>query len=295
MEPWAEELWEALGIAMEKAIDELLRDNTSSSGTVFHCNLMTSKTAGKPFYEMVLSCPSFDHQAGDTVSIPFQKSELLSRTESDYVLNSGCCLAIFTDTKKVKAELHIWLFIAYTSTLEIMFDHMLDIRAVSKKSLMGSLLEDTRGDVDIRKLAMFSSNEGGQEYMTKIGDSQITLMESLAIVHSCVPLVLKEHLPRLNLCPYSLSSSTMATPSIQVTKSRPGLASTWMSKLQPRTMDKLLRDNEKVLFNYNSKGLQTLLVRSSYLVLALSICSACATCISGVFYRLVLVDVCMSC
>ena len=260
MEPWAEELWEALGIAMEKAIDELLRDNTSSSGTVFHCNLMTSKTAGKPFYEMVLSCPSFDHQAGDTVSIPFQKSELLSRTESDYVLNSGCCLAIFTDTKKVKAELHIWLFIAYTSTLEIMFDHMLDIRAVSKKSLMGSLLEDTRGDVDIRK---FSSNEGGQEYMTKIGDSQITLMESLAIVHSCVPLVLKEHLPRLNLCPYSLSSSSMATPSIQVTKSRPGLASTWMSKLQPRTMDKLLRDNEKVLFNYNSKGLQILLVRSS--------------------------------
>merc|ERR1711892_840424 len=87
--------------------------------------------------------------------------------------------------------------------------------------------------------------EGGQEYMTKVRDSQMTLLELLALFPSCVPPVtaLLEHLPRLNPRPYSLSSSPLATPCTiswvftLVTQPRPGLATTWMSNLQP--MDKV--------------------------------------------------------
>jgi len=216
------------------------------SAKVLHCNLMTSKTAVKLYYEVLLECPSFEHQAGDTVSIICNNTEeelkqLCSRLELDDVWDKECNLAISSTTQKAKAKLPAWL--PTTATLEMLFKHHLDIRAVPKKPLLRSLVEHTMVDEDKRKLTILCSKEGGQEYMTKVRDSQMTLLELLAMIPSCMPpvTVLLEHLPRLNPRPYSLSSSPLATPNTiswvftLVTDPRPGLATTWMSNLQAMT------------------------------------------------------------
>jgi len=224
------------------------------AGTVQRCSLLTSTDAAKLCYQVLLSCPAFEHQAGDTISVICNNTEqeiqqLSCRLELEDVWQRECCLAISANTKKAKAKLPVWL--PSTSSLEILFREHLDIRAVVKKPLLRCLLEHTRGEEDRGKLAILCSKEGGQEYLSQIRDKQVTLLELLSMFPSCVPPVtlLLEHLPRLNPRPYSLSSSPLATPTTiswvftLVTTPRPGLATTWMSNLkdsskmiiQPRT------------------------------------------------------------
>jgi len=216
------------------------------SAQVLHCKLITSNMAVKLYYEVVLSCPAFDHMAGDTVSIVCENTEeevndLCSRLQLGKVWGQECILSISPDTKKPKAKLPTWL--PTTTSLEMVFKHFLDIRAVPKKPLLRSLLEHTNGEEDKKKLAILCSKEGSQEYMAKVRDSQMTLMELLAFVPSCNPPVtlLLEQVPRLNPRPYSLSSSPLATPDTiswvftLVKDPRPGLATTWLSKLQAQS------------------------------------------------------------
>ena len=138
--------------------------------------------------------------------------QLCSRLELLNVWDNECNLAISSTTQKAKVKLPVWL--PTSSTLEMLFKHHLDIRAVPKKPLLRSLVEHTIVEEDKRKLAMLCSKEGGQEYMTKVRDSQMTLLELLAMIPSCMPpvTVLLEHLPRLNPRPYSLSSSPWPPP-----------------------------------------------------------------------------------
>jgi len=224
------------------------------TGTVQECRLLTSSSAPKLCYEVVLSCPNFYHQAGDTISVICHNTDeemrqLSSRLKLEDVWQVECTLAISPTTQKAKAKLPAWL--PATSSLEVLFRDHLDIRAVPKKPLLRSLLEYTKEEGDKRKLSLLCSKEGGQEYMSKIRDSQVTLLELLEMFPSCTPPInlLLEHLPRLNPRPYSLSSSPLATPNTiswvftLVTLPRCGLATTWMSNLktmsnltiQPRT------------------------------------------------------------
>jgi len=170
--------------------------------------------------------------------------QLCSRLGLGEVWSKECHLAIARDTKKAKAKLPAWL--PTTSSLETMFKHHLDIRAVPKKPLLRCLVEYTKEEEDISRLSLLCSKEGGQEYMSRVRDSQMTLLELLDLFPSCVPpvTVLLEQLPRLIPRPYSLSSSPLATPDTiswvftLVTNPRPGLATTWLTKLQ--TNDEVL-------------------------------------------------------
>jgi len=217
------------------------------SAEVLHCNLLTSNSAVKLYYEMKLSCPVFDHKAGDTVSIICHNREeelqqLCSRLKLGEVWSQECLLSISPDTKKPNAKLPAWLPSAPTS-LDIVFKYILDIRAVPKKPLIRTLLEHTTEEEDRSKLSLLCSKEGAQEYMVKVRDSQMTLLDLLAMVPSCLPPVtlLLEQVPRLNPRPYSLSSSPLATPDTiswvftLVTEPRPGLATDWMSQLKAKS------------------------------------------------------------
>ena len=79
---------------------------------------------------------------------------------------SGTMSATST-TQKAKVKLPVWL--PTSSTLEMLFKHHLDIRAVLKKPLLRSFVEHTTVEEDKRKLVMLCSKEGGQEYMTRLG------------------------------------------------------------------------------------------------------------------------------
>jgi len=224
------------------------------TGTVQQCNLLTSDSAPKLCYEVLLSCPYFDHLAGDTISVicpnpDTELKQLSDRLKLEDVWQVECNVSISPTTQKAKAKLPAWL--PTTSSLEVLFRDHLDIRAVPKKPLLRNLLEYTNGEEDRKTLSKLCSKEGGQEYMSEIRDKQITLLQLLELFPSCAPPVtmLLEHLPRLNPRPYSLSSSPLATPNTiswvftLVTMPRPGLATTWMSSLkanskvtiQPRT------------------------------------------------------------
>jgi len=213
------------------------------TGTVQQCTLLTSNSAPKLCYELLLSCPYFDHQAGDTVSVVCpnpdnELKQLSTRLGLEDVWQVECQLSISPTTQKAKAKLPAWL--PTTSSLEVLFRDHLDIRAVPKKPLLRNLLEYTRGEEDRRRLSQLCSKEGGEEYMSEIRDKQVTLLQLLDLFPSSAPPVtlLLEHLPRLNPRPYSLSSSPLATPNTiswvftLVTMPRPGLATTWMSSLQ---------------------------------------------------------------
>jgi sulfite reductase alpha subunit-like flavoprotein len=121
--------------------------------------------------------------------------QLCSRLEMDNVWVEECSLAISSTKQKAKANLPVWLPII--STLEMLFKHHQDIRVVLKKPLLRSLVEHTTVEEDKRKVAMLCSKEGGQEYRTKVRDFQMTLLELLAMIPSCMPpeIVLLEHLP----------------------------------------------------------------------------------------------------
>ena len=79
---------------------------------------------------------------------------------------SGTMSATST-TQKAKVKLPVWL--PTTSILKMLFKHNRDIRAVLKKPLLRSLVEHTTVEEDKRKLVMFCSKDGGQEYMTRLG------------------------------------------------------------------------------------------------------------------------------
>jgi len=212
------------------------------------CERLTTSDAVKHYYSIHLECPEFTHMPGDTVSIVCTNTDqdldmLKERLKLEVDWDKECTLCIAADTRKPKARLPEWLPVS--SSLKIIFQHHLDIRAVPKKPLIRGLVEYTQAEKDRDFLSLLCSKEGSSEYMTKVRNAQMTLLELLDLVPSCIPppTLLIEQLPRLLARPYSLSSSPLATPGqiswlfTLVTEPRPGLATSFLSKLAP--MDKL--------------------------------------------------------
>jgi len=111
----------------------------------------------------------------------------------------------------------------------------------SKKTVCACTLEHTTSDEDRDLLSQFCSKEGAKAYAERVTEKKMTLLELLDLVPTCKPpaTVLLEHLPRLLPRPYSISSSIMETPGqiswlfTKVTEPKPGVATTWMSGLNP--------------------------------------------------------------
>ena len=225
----------------------LLPPLPSSAGPLLPANLvhskrLTSDQAPKQYYEAEVSVEEdFEYRAGDTVAVvcpnPDQEvQELCRRLQLSEKWHLPCQVSVDPNTKKKKATLPAWLPIK--ASLDILFRHHLDIRAVPKKPLVRSLVEHANEEEDRSLLARLSSREGAAEYLTTVREAQLSLMDLLALVPSCLPPVslLIEHLPRLLPRPYSLSSSpdnssqgNLSFVFTLVDNPRPGLATSWLA------------------------------------------------------------------
>lgn len=216
--------------------------------TLVHSKRLTSDQAPKHYYEAELSVQEeFEYRAGDTVAVvcpnPDQEiQEFCRRLQLSEQWHLPCQVSIDPNTKKKKATLPAWLPIK--ASLDILFRHHLDIRAVPKKSLVRSLVEHTSEEEDQSLLARLSSREGAAEYLATVREAQLSLMDLLALVPSCIPPVslLIEHLPRLLPRPYSLSSSpddssqgNLSFVFTLVDNPRPGLATSWLASASPNS------------------------------------------------------------
>ena len=216
--------------------------------TLVNCTRLTKDQAPKHYYEAVLAVEgSFDYRAGDTVAVvcPNQEQELqklCQRMQLSDKWHLPCQLSLDPDTRKKKASLPAWL--PTTASLDLLFRHHLDIRAVPKKPLVRSLVDYTNAEEDRSLLARLSSREGAAEYLATVREAQLSLLDLLALVPSCLPPVslLIEHLPRLLPRPYSLSSSPDSSTQghlsfvfTLVDNPRPGLATSFLASASPNS------------------------------------------------------------
>ena len=221
--------------------------------TLSSCRRLTSPLAVKHYYEAVLEVEGVEYQAGDTVAIVCPNPEeevaaLGARLGMAAVWRAACSLSILPGTTKKRAVLAAWL--PTETTLHTLFTHHLDLRAVPKKTLVRALVEHTAEPGERGELARLCSKEGAAEYLARVREAQLSLMDLLAMAPSCRPpvTILLEHLPRLLPRPYSLSSSPLTSPHrlsfvfTQVTSPRPGLATTWLAT-SPPTVPLYLRTN----------------------------------------------------
>ena len=216
--------------------------------TLVRSKRLTSEQAPKHYFEAELSVQEdFEYRAGDTVAVvcpnPHQEVEdLCRRLQLEEKWNLPCQLSLDPNTKKKKASLPSWL--PTQASLDIIFRHHLDFRSVPKKPLVRSLVDHTNEDEDRSLLARLSSREGAAEYLSSVREAQLSLMDLLALVPSCLPPVslLIEHLPRLLPRPYSISSSpqnscrgNLSFVFTLVDNPRPGLATSWLASASPNS------------------------------------------------------------
>ena len=216
--------------------------------TLVRSKRLTSEQAPKHYFEAELSVQEdFEYRAGDTVAVvcpnPHQEVEdLCRRLQLEEKWNLPCQLSLDPNTKKKKASLPPWL--PTQASLDIIFRHHLDFRSVPKKPLVRSLVDHANEDEDRSLLARLSSREGAAEYLSSVREAQLSLMDLLALVPSCLPPVslLIEHLPRLLPRPYSISSSpqnscrgNLSFVFTLVDNPRPGLATSWLASASPNS------------------------------------------------------------
>ena len=216
--------------------------------TLVRSKRLTSDQAPKHYYQAELSVQEdFEYRAGDTVAVvcpnPHQEVEdLCRRLQLEEKWNLPCQLSLDPNTKKKKASLPPWL--PTQASLDIIFRHHLDFRSVPKKPLVRSLVDHANEDEDRSLLARLSSREGAAEYLSSVREAQLSLMDLLALVPSCLPPVslLIEHLPRLLPRPYSISSSpqnscrgNLSFVFTLVDNPRPGLATSWLASASPNS------------------------------------------------------------
>ena len=215
-------------------------------GEVVECNLLSKTSPGrevKEYYNLILSCDDTKYNVGDTVGIlchnnteDVEKLRNILREEDRW--NKSCMLSIRADTAKAKAKLPPHLP-SNKTTLQYLFTSVVDIRTVPKKLFVRALVEFTEDQKEKSYLSLLCSKEGAKTFSETVTEGRMSILELLDKVPSCHPPVtlLLEHLPRLLPRPYSISSSMLDSPGkiswlfTKVTSPKPGLATTWMSRL----------------------------------------------------------------
>ena len=216
--------------------------------TVISSQLVSSpdpERSVKDYYQLVLSS-DLQYEVGDTVGVLGlnleEEVEVIRAAVSDddrQSWSSPCTVSLSTEAP-AKAKLPPHLPREVTSLAEI-FSRAVDIRAVPKKLFLRALLEFTQAREERELLTVLRSKEGSQEYLRRVREPQLSLLDLLSLLPSCRPpaSLLLEQLPRLLPRPYSLSSSPLSRPGqiswlyTLVTRPRPGLTTSRLAALQP--------------------------------------------------------------
>ena len=217
------------------------------------CTVLSSELLSQPdperavkeYYQLVLSS-DLQYEVGDTVGVlglniseevEFIRGAVSEEDRQHW--NSPCTVALSTEAPaKAKHPPHLPREV---TSLEKIFSGAVDIRAVPKRLFLRALLEFTSAPEERERLTLLSSKEGSQEYIIKVREAQLSLLDLLALLPSCRPpaSLLLEHLPRLLARPYSLSSCPQDVAGqiswlyTRVTQPRPGLTTTRLAALQP--------------------------------------------------------------
>ncbi|XP_046879819.1 methionine synthase reductase isoform X1 [Hypomesus transpacificus] len=167
--------------------------------------------------ELDISHHPMAYQPGDSFDVlcPNRDSEVEELLQRLGLQDRRSCqvqLSLRKDTKKKAAQLPS--YIPENSTLLYLFTWCMEIRSVPKKAFLRALVECTADSGQKRRLQELCSKQGSADYNLYVRDSNLGLLDLLAVFPSCSPplSLLIEQVPKLQPRPYSVASSSLRHP-----------------------------------------------------------------------------------
>ena len=105
-------------------------------------------------------------------------------------------------------------FLPCLFTIRQALTYCLELRSVPKKAFLRALTSCTSDEIEVRRLQELCSKQGSAGYTDFVRTPGLCILDVLAAFKSCKPSIeiLLQHLPRLQLRRYSVSSSPLEDP-----------------------------------------------------------------------------------
>uniref|UniRef100_H2YB52 Methionine synthase reductase n=1 Tax=Ciona savignyi TaxID=51511 RepID=H2YB52_CIOSA len=187
-----------------------IASGSRTSGLIRKASVLTREDAVKRTIEICMEVENREqYMPGDAIAVccknPAQEVEwLINRLDLNEKADESLQLKVSVEAKKKSVP----SFIPNIFTIREVFTSCLDIRAVVKKPLLRCLVEFTSDPGEKRQLEELCSRQGGDEYMKRIRENFISIIDIIAAFQSCKPTleVLLQHLPRLQPRRYSVAN-----------------------------------------------------------------------------------------